>query len=196
VLVGSAPFAPHLTSIVGIGEWYDPIGVTVDALTGMLHGVAVYDSLMPDTEVAAHSAAYFGGGGIGTNYCGPPASNSTGLPALLSATGSVVISDNDVNFFIDQLPPNKFGYFVMGQSQGFIPVGQGFLCISQPFVRFNLDILDSGAAGQMTFSPDLGNLPAGTVFVPGDAWNFQCWYRDVNPGNTSNLTDGVRIVFQ
>jgi hypothetical protein len=137
-----------------------------------------------------------GGGTIGTNYCGPPVNNSSGMGALLTATGSTVIADNDVNFLVVNLPLNKFGYFVMGQTQGFISVGQGFLCISQPFVRFNMDILDSGTTGEMMFSPDLMNLPAGTVFAPGDTWNFQCWYRDTNPGNTSNLSDAVEITFQ
>ena len=30
--------------------------------------------------------------------------------------------------------------------------------------------------------------------TPGQAWNFQCWYRDLGGGN--NFTDVVRIVFQ
>jgi hypothetical protein len=137
----------------------------------------------------------FDSSSLGQEYCGPATNNSSGMPALLTASGSPVIANNDVNFLVEQLPLNKFGYFVMGQSQGFIPVGQGFLCLSLPFVRFNQDILDSGTTGQMVFSPDLMNLPAGTVFTPGATWSFQCWYRDTNPGNTSNLTNGIEILF-
>ena len=45
---------------------------------------------------------------------------------------------------------------------------------------------------------DLNNLPRpnGTVAVQaGETWNFQCWYRDKNPGTTSNFTDGVSVLF-
>ena len=34
------------------------------------------------------------------------------------------------------------------------------------------------------------------VIVAGETWNFQCWYRDVNPIPTSNFTDGTSIAFQ
>jgi hypothetical protein len=38
--------------------------------------------------------------------------------------------------------------------------------------------------------------PGGTHGVmPGETWNFQCWYRDANPGPTSNFTDGISITF-
>ncbi len=29
--------------------------------------------------------------------------------------------------------------------------------------------------------------------VPGDIWNFQCWYRDV--ANTNNFTNAVSVTF-
>ncbi|MCP4035984.1 MAG: hypothetical protein GY733_03545 [bacterium] len=35
-----------------------------------------------------------------------------------------------------------------------------------------------------------------TAVQPGDTWNFQCWYRDNNPGPTSNFTDAVTVVLQ
>ncbi len=34
------------------------------------------------------------------------------------------------------------------------------------------------------------------VGVGGESWNFQAWFRDKNPGNTSNFTDGVSVLFQ
>ena len=42
---------------------------------------------------------------------------------------------------------------------------------------------------------DFDNLPQGLQFMPGDAWNFQYWYRDVNPSPTSNTTAGVTVTF-
>ena len=31
--------------------------------------------------------------------------------------------------------------------------------------------------------------------LPGEAWNFQLWYRDLNPDTTSNTSDGVMVRF-
>ena len=44
---------------------------------------------------------------------------------------------------------------------------------------------------------DLGAIPVNppTAVVPGDTWNFQCWYRDLNPTLTSNFSDGLTITF-
>ena len=30
----------------------------------------------------------------------------------------------------------------------------------------------------------------------GQAWNFQFWYRDVNPTSTSNFSNGVELTIQ
>ena len=37
---------------------------------------------------------------------------------------------------------------------------------------------------------------ANIAVMPGDTWNFVAWYRDVNPSNTSNFTDGLSVTFQ
>ena len=29
----------------------------------------------------------------------------------------------------------------------------------------------------------------------GQAWNFQCWFRDQNPGVTSNFTDATTVQY-
>ena len=45
---------------------------------------------------------------------------------------------------------------------------------------------------------DLANTPTpmGNVSVlAGQTWNFQAWYRDNNPGPTSNFTDAVSVTF-
>ena len=38
--------------------------------------------------------------------------------------------------------------------------------------------------------------PTRNLIQPGNTWNFQLWFRDQNPGTTSNTTDGVSILFQ
>lgn len=124
--------------------------------------------------------------------------NSTGQPALLFAEGSATIDHDCVRFSIESLPPSQFGYLLMSSTQDHVPLfggSQGDLHIGLPIVRFSGDILSSGAAGSAAFQPDLGNLPQNTVVAPGETWTFQMWYRDQNPGPTSNTTNGLAITF-
>ena len=124
--------------------------------------------------------------------------NSSGQSAVFSWSGSTRIQDNALTLQVDQLPQDKFGYFLMSRTSDFVPGfggSQGNLCLGSPQYRFNADILVSGAAGSVTFTPDMNALPQGQVFQPGDAWHFQLWYRDNNPGPTSNTSAGLRVVF-
>ena len=43
---------------------------------------------------------------------------------------------------------------------------------------------------------DLTAIPGHGAVVVGETWNFQAWFRDNNPGQTSNSTDGYSILFQ
>ncbi|MCP3920825.1 MAG: DUF2207 domain-containing protein [bacterium] len=147
-----------------------------------------------DWDFGLDNFSLFGGGPIGTPYC-ITLPNSTGNPATLTGQGSIVVSANSVNFDVTSLPQNQFGYFLMGENQAQIPVAQGFLCIGNPQVRFNGFILNSGAAGEASFSPDLTNLPQMTQILPGETWNWQMWYRDQNPTTTSNFSSPLAIQF-
>jgi hypothetical protein len=44
---------------------------------------------------------------------------------------------------------------------------------------------------------DLTQLPGGlpAAVQAGETWNFQAWFRDMNPGPTSNLTNGLQVTF-
>jgi len=135
--------------------------------------------------------------GLGTNYCSTN-QNSTGAQASIAASGSAVVADNDLTLVAASMPPGQFGYFMMSDSQAFVPLfggSQGNLCLGSPLLRFALFITQVDGAGEMTLSADLNNLPLATVIAPGETWNFQCWFRDQNPGSTSNTTDGLAIPF-
>jgi hypothetical protein len=139
--------------------------------------------------------------GVGANYCGPAVVNSTGLSASMSATGSDVAADNSLLLMASNLPTNQFGYFVTSASQGFIanPGGsQGNLCLSGTLGRFVQQVQSSGPAGQFSIQVDLSSLPApiSAAVMGGETWNFTAWYRDVNPGTTSNFADGLSVLFQ
>ena len=97
------------------------------------------------------------------------------------------------------LPPGQFGYFLAGRMQGFSnpPGSQGILCLAGNIGRYDeVPEIIQGPTG--SFVLDLGSIPVNppTAVQPGDTWNFQCWYRDANPGPTSNFTDAVSVTFQ
>ena len=135
------------------------------------------------------------------NYC-TANPNSTGQIAAISVSGSPVITDNNFTLTSSQMPTFEFGYFLMAETQGFIPdVGgsSGNLCLGFPFYRFNTPptgtSLSSGSNGAYSFTPNLTNLPQNVVFIIGATWDFQAWYRDGAAG-TSNFTDGIEVMFR
>ncbi|MCP3919588.1 MAG: hypothetical protein GY711_28975 [bacterium] len=137
-------------------------------------------------------------GPIGTSYCGPANANSTGGPAVLAAVGSLDVTNATVVLTATGVPAGRFGYFLMSQSQDFVPLfggSQGNLCLGTPQVRFSQEILTARPDDSMAFRPDFANLPQGTVFQAGDTWNFQVWFRDQNPGQTSNTSQGLSVTF-
>ena len=136
-----------------------------------------------------------GVGALGNDYCFSK-SNSTGEAADLRAFGSRSVLANDVTFNVTNLPTGQFGYFLMADTRDLVLLfggSQGHLCLGSPLVRFAGNVLNSGPSGEVSFSPDLTNLPGGVTIAPGDTWNWQMWYRD---GSTSNTTDGLEIKFE
>jgi len=135
---------------------------------------------------------------IGSRYCSPAVPNSTGKPAVISALGSDSIALNTLELHAEDMPLNKFGYFLVSATQGLIVNpgnSQGNLCIGPPLGRFNAQVQNSGTSGSFSIPVDLTNLPMFGAVLSGDTWNFTCWYRDNNPGSTSNFTDGLEIFF-
>lgn len=143
----------------------------------------------------AHAGPYFLGTASSTSVCNTNA-NSTGQPASLATTGQLCLAEGALTLHTTGVPPNQFGYYIFGESAANVPFfggSQGVLCIGAPIIRLNGDILNSGGSGTMTLTPDLENLPLGTTFEHGSTWYFQLWFRDNNPGPTSNTSNGIRV---
>jgi hypothetical protein len=132
---------------------------------------------------------------FGIDYCAAN-QNSTGSVAQIIAQGDCDVAANDIMLSATQLPPNKFGYFLLSQTQAFFPNAggsQGNLCIGGPIGRFQALVQNSGPAGAIAITVDLTNVPLFGAILAGETWNFTCWYRDV--GGNSNFTGGIEIPF-
>jgi hypothetical protein len=135
---------------------------------------------------------------IGVDYCSSNP-NSTGLAGVLTAEGSAALLADDLTLNVVSLPVGQVGYFLMSDVQANVPGfggSQGVLCIGAPLLRFVKDVLTVDAGGQVSFPLEFGNLPGGTSIQAGETWNFQLWYRDVNPSPTSNTSNGLAITFE
>ncbi len=140
------------------------------------------------------------------NFCGTPVANSSGMPGSISMGGSLVVLDNDFTLHATSLPLNEFGFFLNSQGHGFVPtpgVSQGNFCLggSEPLGRHNRlhEIRFTGPGGAFSLTLDLTDIPTALGIhsvVAGETWNFQAWFRDTNPGSTSNFTDGLSVQFE
>lgn len=139
---------------------------------------------------------------VGTNYCSA-APNSTGSAATMSGSGSAVVHLNDLVLTSSGLPQNAAAYFLSSRTRGFVmnPGGSaGNLCVGSPIGRLVGGVIaNSGSTGIVDVAADLTAMPqpnGAVVVVPGDTWNFQCWYRDAVGGSaTSNFSDGLAVLF-
>ena len=103
------------------------------------------------------------------------------------------------------LPSGQWSYFLASQGQTLLPGlggGEGTLCVAAPITRLNLGVgpgqqvdLTSGS-GTRSYVVNFAALPSSLSLAPGETWNFQLWFRDVNPGLTSNTTDGISVMFR
>ena len=164
------------------------------------------DGVPDECTIADAPSTDWNGDGI-LDECTPPNyctanPNSTGLLAVMSVSGSPIITDNDFTLTASQMPAFEWGYFLMAETQGFTPnVGgsSGSLCLGSPFYKFNKapmgQVLNSKGGGTFSFTTDLTNLPQGVVFMIGETWDFQAWYRD-GAASTSNFTDGIEVMFR
>lgn len=155
------------------------------------------DEIAVDASVDLALGAVAPSGARVERYC-VASPNSTGAGSLLEAFGSTSLAANDLRLGVAGLPASSFGYFLMSGTEAFTPGtggGQGTMCIADPCYRFTANVQLSGAGGAVNFQPDLTALPMGLHVHPGESWRFQYWYRDANPLPTSNLTDGLRVLF-
>ena len=137
----------------------------------------------------------------GESFCGPAARNSTGASAWIEALGCVLAARDDLALVARDLPRHQPVCFLNARRFGsWTPPGSdGVLCLGGPIGRYSASAGSSGSDGAFRLSLRLARTPtpSGPVAVlPGETWLFSAWYRDANPGRTSNFTDGWLVPFQ
>ena len=142
--------------------------------------------------------------GGGPSYCFGNI-NAAGNVGSIEASGSPLIADNNLTISSHGLPIGQPGYYLFSANSAYVNPfggGAGVLCLGAPIRRLNhlagYPVLFVNAAGDVSLTLDLGNLPA-TILVPGDVYIFQLWHRefDQTTGNpTSNTTDSMRLMFR
>jgi hypothetical protein len=153
-----------------------------------------YDPVVNGVQLVLHGSEPI----LGDTYCWLPDPNSTGQSATLDLVGNQEVLFDNVEVRVRALPLDVPLVLLMGTEQAYSPApGFGTLCLGGS-VSYLGPILDSGFAGNVSLHVAISSpatMPAVQVLV-GETWHFQAWYRDSAPGQPSNLSDAVRVVFQ
>jgi hypothetical protein len=135
---------------------------------------------------------------LGTSFCAAIPNGATGLPALITATGSPSVGSGVLTLHSGPMAVDAPGLFYYGPFElAGLPFGNGLRCVGGSSWR----LLPPGAAdalGVLRRSISYTSVPAGSgpgQIQPGSTWKFQSWYRDASFGAGFNLSDGLSVTF-
>ena len=159
----------------------------------------IFSNTIVDCSVPVGTPTCFGDGTGALCPCGNNASlgegcrNSTGVGAILTASGTNMVANDDLVLEVSQARPNKNGVFLQGGSLVSNPFNDGILCVGNPTERLEFTTLD--ATGSVSSTASI--VTEGNVSV-GQTRYYQFWFRDgMGPCATgSNQTNGYEIVWQ
>jgi len=121
-----------------------------------------------------------GAAAVGSVYCGPGVTNSTGSPGRIRGVGSASVATNNLTLVAENLPQNSFGFFLTSRTQGYLaqPGGSmGVLCVLGGIGRYvaPAEVRSSGSIGRFYLRIDVNRTPTPlglTTIAAGETWNF------------------------
>ena len=131
----------------------------------------------------------------------PGETNSIGLSSTERVLGNDVVSFDDLELHLTNIPLQATVLPLFSRTQGFVagPGGSaGNLCLSGAIGR-GAPAINSNGQMNLTLTASLSQMPqpTGPVAVqPGETWYFQTWYRDSSSSGNSNFTNAVSVTFQ
>jgi hypothetical protein len=151
-----------------------------------------------------------GGGNLGL-ACDPANNHSGG--SYVTLANSSFTGPGVLHLEATSGPAGEFGYFLVSSTliDPGTPISNGMLCLGAPVGRYapaaggalnsigqfdgagvmqNLAGTSTAGSGYDVFAT-LPTPPGGSI-MSGDTWYFQCWYRD---GNRSNLSNVAAVTF-
>ena len=163
-----------------------------------------FNGIPDDCELLTHAFCHCSAPGPAPclNFYAPGGCvNSTGVGAIMAASGTTSVTNDNLVLTTTQMPPNRVGLMFSSQSAGApIPFRDGILCLRPQIFRFNTK--NTGAGGSWSYGPGLvnwtiNNLPVPGWILMGQTWNFQSFFRDpTGPcGQKANLSNAIQALF-
>jgi hypothetical protein len=134
--------------------------------------------------------------GEAASYCSSTL-NSSGFAAKMDYEGTLSCVANDTCLHALGCPSFTTGFFIYGNQQAQIPLGNGYLCVSPFHELYRISpVVAASRGGEAELDLDLYRMPLAVPITAGSTWNFQYWFRDPLGGGAGwNLSDGLRITF-
>ena len=120
--------------------------------------------------------------------------NSSGSGARVEHSGLASVILDTFSPRAENVPPNQFGLFYIGQNAVNLPFGDGRRCVGGTTRRLTLSM--ASGAGVLTQPPGIVAGANGSI-AAGDTRRLQAWYRDPQGpcGSTFNLSDAIAVTF-